>query len=105
LKAVSLTVNGNAHLILADNSILTTTGWEAGINVIGENSLTIYAQSKGDKAGTLNVESYDNGAGLGSPFGSPAGKITINGGIITAKGGEAAAGIGGCYTNFGGKLL
>jgi hypothetical protein len=101
----SITVNGSVHLILADNSILTITGWEAGINVIGENSLTIYAQSKGDGAGTLNVESIDNAAGIGSPFGSPAGKITINGGIITAKGGETAAGIGGGYTNFGGEII
>jgi tetratricopeptide (TPR) repeat protein len=74
----TITVYGDVHLILADGSSLTanTSGY-AGINVSRNNSLTIYAQSKGDRMGALNAAGQ-LAAGIGGNYGD-CGKITING--------------------------
>ena len=117
----SITVNGHVHLILANNSSLTVSGGgdDAGIYVPKDNSLTIYAQSKGDEMGTLNAAGnawgkYGFSAGIGGRYrGSPdflgerslsCGDITINGGRIVATGGDYAAGIGGGSDGYGGKI-
>ena len=45
-----ITVNGDVKLILRDNATLTAS---QGITVVGNNKLTIYAQSKGSSMGAL----------------------------------------------------
>ena len=82
-------VEGDVHLILADGYNLTVNG---GINVTGDNSLTIYGQSGG--TGTL-VATASNGAGIGGSDGEKGGTIIINGGTVNATGGSGGAGIGG----------
>ena len=89
-----ITVRGNVHLILADGASLTAS---KGITVAEGNNLTIYGQENG--TGTLATGTPDrNNAGIGSiggPDDETSGVITINGGTVTATGGETAAGIGG----------
>ena len=92
-----VTVTGDVHLILADGCKLTAS---QGINVTGDNSLTIYAQSTGADMGALtaNAENLDispSQAGIGGNDNQPGGTITINGGAVTANGGDYASGIGG----------
>ena len=104
-----ITVNGDVHLILADNSSLTAS---YGIVVNEGNSLTIYAQSDDTNMGRLTATGNSGySAGIGgytsSSTGSNpvnAGSITINGGYITAKGGTYSAGIGGTYCGNGGNI-
>lgn len=95
-----VTVSGDVNLILCDGTTLTAN---KGINVAGDNSLTIWAQSLGDSKGAL-VASGNNpqDAGIGGKryyansryYSERVGAITINGGCITATGGSYAAGIG-----------
>ena len=118
-------VKGHVHLILADNCCLTINN---GIMVFDQTpantSLTIYGQSdpvlNGD--GTLNGESTITGkliadaswleapyTGIGPAAGTVACQLTINGGVITAKGASAdpdksGAGIG-CATTINGGYV
>ena len=87
-----VTVNGNVHLILADECNLTVNG---GINVTGANSLTIYGQSVGENMGALTAKGSDMKAGIGGNQNQSGGTITINGGTVKATGGGGGAGIGG----------
>ena len=95
---------GNATIILADGTTNTVKGFYEkypGINVPSSYTLTI----KG--AGSLNASSNGKGAGIGSGYGpsvSTAGNINIQGGNITATGGENAAGIGSNYNNSCGNI-
>ena len=89
-----VTVTGDVRLILADGASLTVNG---GIDVAEGNALTIYAQSTGEKAGSLKATGEDKAAGIGSGADTSSGNIIINGGNITAKAGEGAAGIGSGY--------
>ena len=91
-------VKGDVHLILAAGCTLNAT---KGITVSEGNSLTIYAQSTvKDEMGTLNA-SGSWSAGIGGyaiDRDSPernCGSVTINGGIVSAQGSSACAGIGG----------
>ena len=111
-----VTVKGNVHLILTDNSSLNVYG----ILVISGNSLTIYDQSEpvlkedgtpdeSNQAGKLTANAYVNTSGIGG-YGntsstSNAGTITINGGVINATGGANAAGIGGGNSGAGGNII
>jgi len=114
LRTDAITVNGNVHLILADGSSLTVNVfYNAGINVSENNSLTIYAQSKGDEMGSLNATGCIGSAGIGGALGIydgdiigtvSSGVITINGGRITARGGCGGAGIGGGHDGNGGNI-
>ena len=101
-----VTVSGNVHLILADGCTLNAT---KGINVTGDNSLTIYAQSNGEGMGSLtaNENSEDNfgQAGIGGNSGELGGAITINGGKVDAEGGQYGAGIGGGRGGAGGTII
>ena len=97
-----VTVTGNVHLILADGCKLTAS---QGINVTGDNSLTIYAQSAGDNMGALTANGGDYQAGIGSGQSQPGGTITINGGKVGATGGLYGAGIGGGYNGAGGTII
>lgn len=96
-----ITVNGNVHLILADNCSLTVKSYNptnsdtnGGINVPKGSSLIIYAQSTGGSMGRLSATGGKFQAGIGSNNWADAGTITINGGNVTAIGGSVAAGIG-----------
>ena len=93
----SVTVNGDVHLILADDCSLTVNG-----NITG-GSLTIYGQAGG--TGKLNVSgSIISGNGVNDDFdvvGSvvgTGGSITINGGVVEA--GSITGGTGG-YSYYG----
>ena len=97
-----VTVYGEVNLILGDGCMLKANG---GIQVSQGSSLTIYSQGKKD--GTLIAVSREptsdqtaTGAGIGGAYftqgAGNAGKITINGGLITAQSGAPdCAGIGG----------
>ena len=99
----SFLVQGDVHLILVDGCYLESHGGPyavAGIEVELGNSLSIYAQSTGEDAGTLFADGGYNCAGIGATrnWGRPNnGNITINGGFITALGNVTvgAPGIGG----------
>ena len=95
-----LTVSGNANLILADGCTLVVNG---GIRVEEPDSLTVYAQSEGETAGTLiatGPADYDAAIGGNGRTvkdggnGANGGTVTINSGIVRAYG-ENGAGIGG----------
>ena len=100
-----VTVNGDVHLILTDGGKLTVNG---GIQVVQAknqlNSLSIYGQTAG--TGELNAvaTSSENNAGIGGAVYTPAGAITINGGKVTAVGGDASAGIGSGPVSYGGII-
>ena len=96
-----VTVSGNVNLILADGANLTVTG---GIEVNGNNSLTVYAQNEG--TGKLEADASEKSgvAGIGGDGSNASGSITIHRGNITAKGGYYAAGIGGGYTEDGSSI-
>ncbi len=92
-----INVEGSAHLILADNATLNAND---GINVLQGKTLTIYAQSIDNSAGSLIATAATSGAaGIGGmQYGAEAangGTIVINGGTIEAHAGPNAAGIGG----------
>jgi hypothetical protein len=101
----TITIEGDVHLILKDNSYLQVTGMvDDGIKVSEGNSLTIYAQSVDSLTmGELICSGYVMGSGYcGSGIGvgtirNTGGNVTINGGNITAVGGRVGAGIYGYY--------
>ena len=98
-----ITVSGEVHLILVDGKTLTAS---SGITVATGNSLTIYGQSGG--TGTLTATG-SNGAGIGGYDGNGnnsgyGGTVKINGGKVTATGGNSAAGIGGAPSGAGGSV-
>ena len=102
----TITVSGDAKLILVDGKTLTVTAASgskyAGISVVGGNSLTIYGQAGG--TGVLNATGDEHGAGIGGRLyeTSPTtGTITINGGTVNASGGTNGAGIGSGYGSTG----
>jgi hypothetical protein len=104
--AGTLTITGGVHLILENGCDMRVEGTflNAGINVSGANSLTIYGQSVGGAAGTLTTKTDMDGAGIGGGSNGSGGTITINGGTIDATGGTFGAGIGGGYGGNGGTI-
>ena len=88
---------GATHLILCDGATLTT---ERHVSLLSQGNqypanLTIYAQSTGDDMGKLVSGNRNfNSAGIEV---RPGATLTINGGHITATGGNLAAGIGGDF--------
>ncbi|MBR4039172.1 MAG: hypothetical protein IKJ11_03630 [Clostridia bacterium] len=109
-------VNGNVHLILADGVHLNA---EYGISLYPEKSLHIYAQSTSlSTAGKLTaIGDYVHNAGIGGStlvtsgqkeyaLDPSAGNLTIHGGVISATGSSASAGIGGVDPNgVGGNVV
>ena len=93
-----VTVTGDVHLILEDGCSLTVNG---GINATDTNSLTIYGQSGG--TGKLTATGGGFQAGIGGNS-NQSGTITINGGTVTATGGDGGAGIGGGNGGNGGNI-
>ena len=104
----TVTVTGDVKLILADGCSLTVTGSSnsAGIRVIGDNSLTIYAQEIGTGSLTATVSgSTSDCAGIGGNSGETCGTVTIYGGNITASSNsQYGAGIGGGRNGSGGTV-
>ena len=115
-------VKGHVHLILADDCLLTINNGIMVFNDTAANtSLTIYGQSEPvlNEDGTLEEGSNKTGkliadaswyrapyTGIGPAAGTVACQLTINGGVITAKGASAdpdksGAGIG-CATTIKG---
>ncbi len=78
--------SGDVRLVLADAADFKAN---AGIDVSGSSSFTVYAQSIGADMGSLTATAAEatGDAGIGSSNGQTAGAITINGGKITATGG------------------
>ena len=111
-----LGIFGDAHLILCDGASLTITNRlhrQAAVTVTGIDGLTIYGQLEG--SGRLTVSGGANNAGIGGYSGTSGtrydredpqdcGKVTINGGTVTATGGMYGAGIGGSCDADGGKV-
>lgn len=104
-----VTVSGDVRLILADGCELTIDG---GIQVAHPNSLTIYGQSEGSGrlTATAPAESNIYHAAIGGSTNvqiwevNYCGSVTINGGDVTATGGDASSGIGGGPVS-GGKIV
>ena len=97
-----LVIDGDVHLILQDGSNINVQG---GIEASQGNQLSIYAQSKGDAMGALQVSDmapYD--AGIGGSYQQGAGTIVISGGTIYAYS-EYGAGIGSGNEGIGGQIL
>ncbi len=85
---------GNATIILADGTSNTVKGFNQnypGIYVPKNYTLTIQG------TGVLNASSNGAGCGIGGGYEISAGNIVIEGGNITATGGDGAAGIGSGY--------
>ena len=102
-----LTVSGSVNLLLCDGTTLTLP---AGIQVGRNNSLTIWTQSHTEGCGKLAATGQSSCAAIGSngsdnnPNLYNIGTIVINGGEITATGGNYAAGIGGGRHSGGGSI-
>ena len=94
-KIWRITIMGDVNLILKDDCTFNVV---RGISVNQGNTLTIWGQQEGN--GALTVSSP---AGLND--GETAGKIKINGGNISVKGGANAAGIGGGNGGGGGTII
>ena len=102
-RHAGITCEGDATIILADNSANTVKGFNndyPGIYVPEGKTLKIKGGSEG--TGSLTASPYDGGgtpnsygAGIGGAFSDNCGNIVIEGGVITATGGYCAAGIGG----------
>ena len=91
--------SGSATIILADETVntLVCTGDGAAINA-GTNTTTLTIRGGAAGTGVLNATGGGYGAGIGgggSNSGRTCGNIVIEGGVITAQGGERSAGIGG----------
>jgi len=86
-----ITCAGDATIILKDGTENTVKGFNEdypGIHVLENKTLTI----KG--TGSLTASSNGYGAGIGGGYDVACGNIIIEGGTITATGGNNAAGIG-----------
>ncbi|MBR4653579.1 MAG: hypothetical protein IKO72_09480, partial [Kiritimatiellae bacterium] len=94
-------VSGDVNLILTDGAELAANG---GVNVEGENSLTIWAQSTNTVAGKLLARGEERQAGIGGGKSRAGGEVTVNGGTVEAHGGTYATGIGGGYQGAGGTV-
>lgn len=94
-------VSGTVNLILRDGCTLTV---QPGIQVNEGNTLNIFAQSEGVKAGQLKILDPRHGsAGIGG-YRADGGEIVIHGGMVEADGGFDGAGIGGGYQGSGGTV-
>lgn len=89
-----LDVTGIAYLIIRDNATLTVT---EGIRLEKNGELYIYTQSEdgGNLNGKLVVnQSVEGAAGIGGSMNQGLGRLVVQGGDISVKGGKYGAGIG-----------
>ena len=75
----------------------------AGLQVAVGRTLSI-TNAPGDETASLSATGGGSSAGIGSGYNINGGRVTINGGEITAKGGSNGAGIGGGYYGDGGRV-
>lgn len=88
----SVSVQGDVNLILKEGSELQML--HGHIDVPEGSSLTVYCDNTSN-SGTLKVWGAINHAAIGGSLTSPnSGRITINGGTVTASTGNGGAGIG-----------
>ena len=87
-----ITCQGNATIVLADKSKNVVKGFRS--NQPGIYVPEVYKLIIQGNTGTLDASSNGEGCGIGGSNIMHAGNITIQGGIITATGGEYSAGIG-----------
>ena len=97
LCAFEIKGNSTVSLTLSGTNVLTSTGFRAGLEVSGDNKLTITGTTTND---TLTATGGYFGAGIGgsslvSLNAYDGGTVSISGGTVTAKGYGGAAGIGG----------
>ncbi len=88
---------GDATIILKDETTNKVTGFSAeypGIYVPSGNTLTIKGETAGTGKLTASSSQRGTGAGIGGGMFINCGNIEIQGGVITAYGGDDAAGIG-----------
>ncbi len=102
-------VSGDANLILMDGAELVAT---EGIHLAAGNGLTLWAQSDSDGMGALSAmlhDDWNSDATIGGNYRESGGRITINGGRVTAelKGAGVIRGacIGGGSHGSGGTIL
>lgn len=97
-----ITVNGDVHLILADQSSLNVKG---GIGVPQGSHFQIFGQAgqTGSLIATEDLAGRNCGIGGTGQY-SYAGDITVNGGQITAGAGLYSAAIGGAADGYGGNV-
>ena len=86
-----ITCEGDCNIVLAEGSENKVKGFYSiypGIHVPEGKTLTISGE------GELDASSNGFGAGIGGGYNISSGNIVIDGGVINAMGGSAAAGIG-----------
>lgn len=95
--AMKLTGAGTVTLKLAGENMLQSDSRNAGIQQDNTTAELIITSCSGDGStdGKLEAIAKDRGAGIGGAYSASAGKITINGGTITAISQGRGAGIGG----------
>ena len=81
--AERIIVTGNVNLILSDEKTLIA---KSGITVPENVSFTVWAQSDGEKMGSLIAVAQSGDAGIGGTKAAGCGNIIINGGKISATG-------------------
>ncbi len=91
----TIRVTGNVNLILCDGATLNAND---GIYIMQGSSLSIYGQSEG--TGKL-IAKPESGPGIGGMADTVGGSLYVHGGVIDARGGTNAAGIGGGNHNSG----
>lgn len=95
----TLTIRGDGSLTASSNGLGAGIG--SGRRGASEGNLTRIEAPCGNiniQGGTITATGGEGAAGIGAAARSSCGNITISGGTITATGGEYAAGIGsGCY--------
>jgi|GEM_PF-6278352 len=99
---VRITLSGNVNLILGDGATLTVP---YGIGTVNAGaSLTIWSQSEATGtliAGSTSTGANDYNSGIGSDYSGNPVAVTVNGGNVTAYGGQYGAGIGGGWMSSG----
>ena len=101
--AFELGTRANVSLILAGANTLASGSNRAGLQVAVGRTLSI-TNAPGDETASLSATGGGSSAGIGSGYNINGGRVTINGGEITAKGGSNGAGIGGGYYGDGGRV-
>ena len=91
-KWAGITCLGDATIILKDGSTNTVKGFYQSYPGIQAGPTGTTLTIKG--TGSLEASSYSGGAGIGGGWQIACGNIEIQGGTVTAKGGDTGAGIG-----------
>ncbi|MGI5870081.1 MAG: beta strand repeat-containing protein [Kiritimatiellia bacterium] len=99
--AFALETGANVSLFLAGANTLVSGKYRAGLGVAAGRALSI-TNAPGDDAAALSATGGYGAAGIGGGWAS-GGTVTLNGGSVTAQGGQYGAGIGGGGYGYGGN--